>query len=316
MRRLTFDIKLKEILYLTEHKNYNAIKQLLKKDDNSNGFGKLYLSILLKGNGYWTLVEHSNYGAIVYKFDRKNYSLIEIFHIINTSFPVDFTSIKSKYSKFINSKNDYKTITHNFISYEGYNFDISTFKNKYIKLLDFSYIKNLIDNYDYNESITKGKISADKVEDFISRFIQELYRFKRTNPNREDIIHFIVKINSIKENENFREDIKAIRNDFNKGNLDIEYVNILSKIEILGYKAFFFSYPNCKWYKSFIKIFDDKTNKNLKDKHFSSDFENPWLRRQIKAYIKTDLNDFKKELLDSIDFYNQFIIHHHLVKIK
>lgn len=165
----------------------------------------------------------------------------------------------------------------------------------YIKLYDFDFIKELIDNYD--PMIEQGSISEEEFNSIYKKAIEK-YIYDKS------------KMMFHKEHELL---IKA----YDERSIKIEYVKALEDLQRCIYNKINIkakktgpSYEE-KWLKKFNLILTP--GKPLKDS-FNSLYESDWIRDQIQSLIEGTLFENRRECLYNVNFIETFISLYYKIK--
>lgn len=324
MKEVAFKNNIELLMKATNEKNYDLIKEYITPDKDGL-LTEMYVSKLLDGNGYQTLrtISRNDKGADIICYS--NYSDISnIYQVKNQSSKVDKYTIITDFIKIFYNE-EYINKQYSYIAINGYSdiadsegyykitkleiLELIKKSNKqvpkeleeklldeyYIRLYDFSFIKELIDNYD--PIIEQGSISDEEFNSIYKKAI-ERYIYDKSKM----IFH--------KEHELL---IKA----YDERSIKIEYVKALEDIQRcidnkmnIKPKKTGPSYEET-WLKSFNRILTP--GQPIKDS-FNCNDDSGWIRRQIKSLVEGTLTENRREFLYSVSFIETFIVIYYKVK--
>lgn len=324
MKEVAFKNNIELLMKATNEKNYDLIKEYITPDKDGL-LTEMYVSKLLDGNGYQTLrtISRNDNGADVICYNNYN-DISKIFQIKNQASKVDSWTIITDFIKVFDNT-EYINKPYAYIAINGYS-DVSYSKGHYritkseilelikkskkkvskeleeklldeyyIRLYDFSFIKELIDNY--NPMIEQGSISDDEFNSIYKKAIEK-YIYDKSKM----IFH--------KEHELL---IKA----YDERSIKIEYVKALEDIQRcidnkmnIKPKKTGPSYEET-WLKSFNRILTP--GQPIKDR-FNCNDDSGWIRRQIKSLVEGTLIENRREFLYSVSFIETFINLYYKVK--
>lgn len=324
MKEVAFKNNIELLMKATNEKNYDLIKEYITPDKDGL-LTEMYVSKLLDGNGYQTLrtISRNDKGADIICYSNYN-DISNIYQVKNQSAKVDSYTISSDFIKIFTNE-EYINKPYYYIAINGYSdiaysegyykitkseiLDlINKSKNKVskeleeklldeysIRLYDFDFIKELIDNY--NPMVEQGSISDEEFNSIYKKAI-------------EKYIYDSSKMSFHKEHELL---IKA----YDDRSIKIEYVKALEGIQRcidnkmnIKPKKTGPSYEET-WLKSFNRILTP--GQPIKDS-FNCNDDSGWIRRQIKNLVEGTLTENRREFLYSVSFIETFINLYYKVK--
>lgn len=324
MKEVAFKNNIELLMKATNEKNYDLIKEYITPDKDGL-LTEMYVSKLLDGNGYQTLrtISRNDKGADIICYS--NYSdITNIYQVKNQVAKVDLGTIRKDFIKvfdnveYINKPYAYVAINgySKGVGSEGYykitKSEILNLINKSkkqvskeleeklldeysIKLYDFSFIKELIDNYD--PIVEQGSISEEEFNSIYKKAIEK-YIY-----NKSKMI--------------FQKERQLLIKAYDERSIKIEYVKALEDIQRcidnkmnIKPKKTGPSYEET-WLKSFNRILTP--GQPIKDS-FNCNDDSGWIRRQIKSLVERTLTENRREFLYSVSFIETFINLYYKVK--
>lgn len=298
---LEFYQLLKKLLNAITKKDIILIKEIILNSTSINYPYHLHkglilehlIAILINGNSMHAyvnpLVKDGGNDLLVY---TQNYELIECIQAKNLSRPLNASDINIEVSKHERSK--FKRYPFIIISYSGFTISQEKslhYKNKGIFLKDFTYIMQLINNF-----------NISKKTDYLSSYFLKDPDFS----NKFKVLIDYNIANDITAYNRLPEDIRSwctkIRSDYKKGKLDIKKKLRLDSIN------FYWDYTDVQWDISYNEV------KVIFEKYGSTYFyvkwpsSRKWVKNQIKSFVNGSLPNDKFIKLNKINIIDDWLL--------